>query len=504
MNEALRFNTDKPMMSYFMRSFPKMAEAVARVKEMGAIKYNDGNWRLGNKPDKEYWDSMFRHLTYIFGGKDYDKDTGCLHIAHAVWNLCALLELNYPDLPARDDAIWADRAIHWAEEKRKREEQDTVVKGSKGGGTSKPTWTTFIVRRGGELECVDPCPMCGYSDDILLNGDRGLECHACGEIFGVPIVPENETTEAPQRNGPLDDAPYAAYAADAVAASSYAAGRVKRVVEDLLSKEGPETEVPDKPSKEIEAAEATEAVEGWGPACAARWAKEEKQKLEAQKTQKTQEAPNGSLEKFVAAMKSLEATVSDTLFSECPMCGRRVGKMLPSRQGLECPKCGEIFEVPIVPEGEGFIDDASRGLVFDKFVRVIATRDDEVWPQYEEKRKGVEPPEFAICPMCNCTYAWRSAYGLECGECGEVFDVPIVPENTDGPETVRFGLKGERRLVFVNTMAELFETSNIPENAGPEVVAASEGIRFILKNTPRPQSFIDLLDRYFFNPLGRD
>ncbi|MHC4300565.1 MAG: dATP/dGTP diphosphohydrolase domain-containing protein [Planctomycetota bacterium] len=121
MAEALRFNSDKPMMAYFMRSFPRMAEAIARVKEMGAIKYNDGNWRLGNKPDDEYWNSMFRHLNYIFNGEDYDEDTGCLHLAHAVWNMCALLELNYPDLPARDDEIWAERAEHWAEQKRIRE-----------------------------------------------------------------------------------------------------------------------------------------------------------------------------------------------------------------------------------------------------------------------------------------------------------------------------------------------------------------------------------------------
>jgi hypothetical protein len=97
MKEALRYNEGKPMLSYFMRSFPKMVEAVARVKEFGANKYDDDNWRLGNKPDKEYWDSLFRHLNYHFKGELYDDDSGCLHIAHAVWNLCALLELNHQE-----------------------------------------------------------------------------------------------------------------------------------------------------------------------------------------------------------------------------------------------------------------------------------------------------------------------------------------------------------------------------------------------------------------------
>ncbi len=122
MSEALRYNEGKPMLAYFMRSFPRMVEALARVKEMGAIKYQDGNWRLGNKPDDEYWNSMFRHLNYIFCGQDYDVDTGCLHLAHAVWNACALLELNYPNMPAIDEEIWEERAAHWAEQKRIREE----------------------------------------------------------------------------------------------------------------------------------------------------------------------------------------------------------------------------------------------------------------------------------------------------------------------------------------------------------------------------------------------
>jgi hypothetical protein len=269
MSEALRFNSDKPMMSYFMRSFPKMAEAVARVKEMGAIKYNDGNWRLGNKPDNEYWDSMFRHLTYIFSGEDYDKDTGCLHIAHAVWNLCALLELNYPDMPARDDEIWAERAKHWADEKSKREATDEVpgaapedveddnkifdadivkwvepeyvgdvldmlygsgvvrdaskaaatreaMKPSTVNAPFRPVFTKFIeklatrdkeIREQYAAYCaeekkkweaaedlasppIDACPMCGYYN-IMQDGDRGKVCGYCGEVFDVPIVPEN-------------------------------------------------------------------------------------------------------------------------------------------------------------------------------------------------------------------------------------------------------------------------------------------------------------------------
>ena len=125
MSEALRFNEGKPRLSYFMRSFPRMVEAVARVKEFGANKYMEDNWRAGNKPDREYWDSLFRHLLYIFQGEMYDQDSGCLHLAHAVWNLSALLELNYPNLPVIDKKLFNERIAYWAAEKeRKRNAQD--------------------------------------------------------------------------------------------------------------------------------------------------------------------------------------------------------------------------------------------------------------------------------------------------------------------------------------------------------------------------------------------
>jgi len=122
--EAMRFNGGKPKLSYFMRSFRWMTAAVARVKEFGANKYMEDNWRSGNKPDEEYLDSCFRHLDYFFSGEFYDQDSGCSHMAHAVWNLSALCELNYPDMPIIDEQLFRERMAYWAEKKRKREAKD--------------------------------------------------------------------------------------------------------------------------------------------------------------------------------------------------------------------------------------------------------------------------------------------------------------------------------------------------------------------------------------------
>lgn len=115
--EAARFNEGKPRLSYFRRSFQKMVEGIAWVKTFGANKYEEDNWRSGGKPDAEYWDSMDRHIDYFLNGEVYDQDSGCHHLAHACWNLCALLELNYPDVPMRDKEIYDRQMTFWSEKK---------------------------------------------------------------------------------------------------------------------------------------------------------------------------------------------------------------------------------------------------------------------------------------------------------------------------------------------------------------------------------------------------
>ena len=90
---ALRYNQGKPQLS-FVLGFRKALGALARVFEQGAIKYERDNWKKGGKPDAEYIDSALRHMAALADGELYDPDTGCLHAAHVMWNMGALLELN--------------------------------------------------------------------------------------------------------------------------------------------------------------------------------------------------------------------------------------------------------------------------------------------------------------------------------------------------------------------------------------------------------------------------
>lgn len=119
---AKRFNQGKPNLSYFLK-FVNPMKAIARIMEFGAIKYEEDNWKLGGKPDREYLDSMMRHLTAWMEGELYDQDSGCSHLGHAIWNLLALHELNHSD-EIIDEELFNKQCEHWKNKERNEEHQD--------------------------------------------------------------------------------------------------------------------------------------------------------------------------------------------------------------------------------------------------------------------------------------------------------------------------------------------------------------------------------------------
>lgn len=92
---AARYNAGKPMLGFLLQ-FPTAIASLARVKELGAAKYERDNWKKGGKPDHEYVDACLRHLTAHVNGETFADDSGCTHLGHAMWNIMALIELNYP------------------------------------------------------------------------------------------------------------------------------------------------------------------------------------------------------------------------------------------------------------------------------------------------------------------------------------------------------------------------------------------------------------------------
>ncbi len=153
MSEALRFNEGKPSLAYILQ-FANPIKVIARIMELGAIKYDDGNWRKGGKPDREYLDSMMRHLTSWVHGEKYCDDSGCSHLGHAIWNLMALHELNHPD-EIIDDEVFKRQCAHW--KAKKEESHDTTDYANIREIKIPGIWQLEEIRK----ETVPKCPECG-------------------------------------------------------------------------------------------------------------------------------------------------------------------------------------------------------------------------------------------------------------------------------------------------------------------------------------------------------
>lgn len=68
---------------------------VAEVAAWGVAKYGERNWE--EHAASWHWGqllgSALRHIFYWAMREDLDPESGKPHLAHAVWNLCTLLEL---------------------------------------------------------------------------------------------------------------------------------------------------------------------------------------------------------------------------------------------------------------------------------------------------------------------------------------------------------------------------------------------------------------------------
>jgi len=181
MSGALRFNEGKPSLAYILQ-FANPIKAIARIMEFGAMKYADGNWRKGGKPDREYLDSMMRHITLWVHGEKYDDDSGCSHLGHAIWNLMALHELNHPD-EIIDDKVFKRQCAHWKAEKEKRmltipaEYCDDALPLQKNAVVAEipvPLWPEELEQKG---EVPPECPECGSPTSSVC---ATWECDDCG------------------------------------------------------------------------------------------------------------------------------------------------------------------------------------------------------------------------------------------------------------------------------------------------------------------------------------
>jgi len=101
---GIRHNKGKPR--YDLIS-PIGLEALAKVYTTGAEEYGDRNWEKGLSL-MGCFASLMRHAWKWAMGETYDKESGSHHMAHVMWNACAIVHLSYTK-PEYDDRVSCGR-----------------------------------------------------------------------------------------------------------------------------------------------------------------------------------------------------------------------------------------------------------------------------------------------------------------------------------------------------------------------------------------------------------
>ena len=86
-----KLDAGKVRLGLVLGGFANALVEVGKVGTFGAAKYSDNGWLEVPHGEKRYTDALFRHL---LTDEEVDSESGLLHLAHACWNLLAVLELH--------------------------------------------------------------------------------------------------------------------------------------------------------------------------------------------------------------------------------------------------------------------------------------------------------------------------------------------------------------------------------------------------------------------------
>lgn len=80
---------DGKILAALLKDFSPALADVAAVGTFGAKKYTRGNWLFVEDGAQRYEDALWRHLLQ----DGADPESGLDHLAHAAWNILALITL---------------------------------------------------------------------------------------------------------------------------------------------------------------------------------------------------------------------------------------------------------------------------------------------------------------------------------------------------------------------------------------------------------------------------
>jgi len=87
-----KLDVDKPKAALVLGGFPLALMEVVKVGTFGANKYSPNGWKAVSNGEARYMDAAMRHILADMNNETVDKDSQCLHLAQAVWNLLAVIE----------------------------------------------------------------------------------------------------------------------------------------------------------------------------------------------------------------------------------------------------------------------------------------------------------------------------------------------------------------------------------------------------------------------------
>lgn len=90
---GVKHDQGEPLTGLMLQDFARALEAVATVTTFGAQKYSPSGWLAVPEAERRYTDALCRHLLADLRGEAADSESGLPHLAHAAWNVLALLEL---------------------------------------------------------------------------------------------------------------------------------------------------------------------------------------------------------------------------------------------------------------------------------------------------------------------------------------------------------------------------------------------------------------------------
>lgn len=90
LEQDMKFDTDKPDWSMLDLS---TIEEIVKVYNFGALKYQRDSWKTLNNGKDRYFSALLRHLAAWQRGEELDKESNMRHLAHAAWNVIALMYL---------------------------------------------------------------------------------------------------------------------------------------------------------------------------------------------------------------------------------------------------------------------------------------------------------------------------------------------------------------------------------------------------------------------------